>query len=145
MRPLLRPAEASDLGAVRALLLQAELPAADLTEELLNGFVVLEGVDVLAAGGLEVLGPDALLRSVVVAPASRGQGLAKRIVDALIEDARRRHLRSIWMLTTTAAEFFPRWGFRPADRESAPSGIAASAEFASLCPGTATCFVLRLA
>jgi amino-acid N-acetyltransferase len=123
---------------------QAELPAADLTEELLSGFVVVQGVEIIAAGGLEVRGADALLRSIVVAPASRGQGLAKRIMDALIEDARRRRLRSIWMLTTTASDFFPRWGFRPAERMSAPPGIAASAEFASLCPDTAVCLVLRL-
>jgi amino-acid N-acetyltransferase len=50
----------------------------------------------------------------------------------------------VYLLTTTAAPLFRRFGFVSADRASAPSALSASPEFAALCPSSATCMRLDL-
>ena len=46
--------------------------------------------------------------------------------------------------TTTAPEFFRRFGFAEIDRAFAPASLQASPEFAALCPSTATCMVVSI-
>ncbi|MGR8918854.1 MAG: hypothetical protein ACU85V_04495, partial [Gammaproteobacteria bacterium] len=47
--------------------------------------------------------------------------------------------RFVSLLTETAAAFFEHLGYSRAPRAAAPATIAATAEFASLCPDTAVC------
>ena len=62
-------------GAVR-LLASAGLPAADLTDEHMSAFFYAGSASAPdAMVGLEIYGPDALLRSLVVLPALRKRGL----------------------------------------------------------------------
>ena len=84
-------ATAGDEADLRRLLDAAGLPTADLTSELLRSFLVQrEGPDLVAVGGLELVGEDALVRSVAVAPSQRGRGLGRQVVRALEELARGR-------------------------------------------------------
>ena len=63
--------------------------------------------------------PDsALLRSLVVDEAAQGKGLGGRLTQAAIEEAQRRDVHAIYLLTTTAEQFFPRFGFVAVDRQS---------------------------
>jgi amino-acid N-acetyltransferase len=50
-------------------------------------------------------------------------------------------IREIYLLTTTAAEFFTHLGYRQVDRALAPAAIASTKEFSSLCPSTAVFMV----
>lgn len=144
--PDFRTAVASDLGDIQALLKHAELPFADLSAAAMQDFIVLRGArgELLATGGVEIHGADALLRSVVVADAVRGSGLGKTIAITLERHARTRGVRALFLLTTTAADFFPRLGYDVFDRRNAPEAIAQSAEFASLCPASAACMKKNL-
>jgi len=92
-------------------------------------------------GGLEGEAPDLLLRSVVVFPEMRGRGYGRRMVAALEQQAAGARLH---LLTTTAAVFFQRLGYVAADRAAAPPAIAATREFATLCPVTAQYMVKHL-
>jgi N-acetylglutamate synthase-like GNAT family acetyltransferase/2-polyprenyl-3-methyl-5-hydroxy-6-metoxy-1,4-benzoquinol methylase len=142
---VLRAARASDEEAVRALLVTADLPAADMEAGRADGYVVGEaGGAVVAAAGVEVHGEHGLLRSVVVAREARGGGVGEAVVRDRIEWARERGLRSLYLLTTTAPDFFARLGFARVPRESAPEAVRASSEFASICPSTAVTMVLPL-
>jgi len=68
-------ATADDEGDIRRLLEASELPTGDLAPALLRNFVVQrDGPNLVAVGGLELVGGDALLRSVAVAPAQQGRG-----------------------------------------------------------------------
>src|SRR5262245_14767027 len=49
------------------------------------------------------------------------------------------------LLTTSAAEYFPRFGFRTGERNQVPAELQACVEFASACPATATVMHLSLA
>ena len=53
-------------------------------------------------------------------------------------------VETLYLLTTTAPEFFGERGYAEVNREEAPEAIRGSTEFADLCPTTATCMRKRL-
>jgi amino-acid N-acetyltransferase len=130
---------AGDLPALTAALHAAGLPTADLGRRGQKFWRFSEGDGVLGYAGLEIRGGDALLRSVVVMDAVRGQGHGLRFVDAMARHAARNDLGRLWLLTLDAAEFFRRAGFTRVERSDVPAGIAALEEFTSLCPVSAVC------
>jgi amino-acid N-acetyltransferase len=136
---------AEDLESVRALVAACGLPVAGLADQFATGFVVAHRAGrLVGCAGLEAYGAYGLLRSVAVDTALRGTGLGVALTWDRIIEARRRGLRSLWLLTTTAAAFFPRLGFQRVDRVDAPPDIQASPEFATVCPSTAVCMQLPL-
>jgi len=139
-----RSAEPDDWPAVEALLTRAELPLAGAREHI-TGFLLAWEADTLAGcAALEPHGEAALLRSVAVTPERRGTGLGRELVARAIEAARREGVGSLVLLTTTAAGFFPRFGFRVIRREAAPPSLRVSQEFTSACPASAVCMRLEL-
>ncbi|WP_367576076.1 arsenic resistance N-acetyltransferase ArsN2 [Noviherbaspirillum album] len=139
MTPL-RLATPGDLPAVLSLLEDAGLPYQDITAKHLGDFLIaVGGRSVLGIVGLERYGENALLRSLVVRPESRFTGLGKQLVDAIEEHARRAGVGTLFLLTTTAAEFFARRGYKVIERREAPSELQKTTEFSSLCPSQAVC------
>ena len=142
----LRPARPAELDAIVALLRRAELPTEDLTAAKLDAFVVATAGEVcVGVVGLEIHGPDALLRSLAVERRHRSRGLGARLVDAIEAEARARGVTALYLLTTTATTFFERVGYTAHDRAAVPPSIAATTEFSSLCPDTADCLWRDLA
>lgn len=122
---------------VRALLAGAGLPVADLdTAPLALTGIRRDGI-LVAVVGVERHGSDGLLRSLAVAPEARGQGLAGLLVDAAEHWAAAQGIATLHLLTQTAEAFFARRGYLRLARERAPPPIAATAQFAGLCPGAA--------
>jgi len=99
---------------------------------------------VVGAVGLEIHGEDGLLRSLVVDPEVRGGGLGLRLVDALEAAAADRGLTNLYLLTTTAARFFPKLGYAVGLRAEVPAAVAGSREFQALCPDSAVMLRKRL-
>ena len=136
----LEPAVAADLTAIRSLLDQARLPSADVgTGPGARFWVLREGDRCIGAVGLETYGNSGLLRSLVVAPESRGAGFGVRLLDALENAARGSGLKQLVLLTQTAERFFAQRGYTVIERASAPIELRESTEFKSLCPASATC------
>jgi amino-acid N-acetyltransferase len=142
----IRPARSDDLDAIAALLAENELPTSDATRDLLRDFVVAEDAhgSVVGSVGLERFGPDALLRSLAVAGRERKAGLGSTLLAHAEDMALATGILELWLLTTTAAEFFRRAGYALDARPSAPTGIRTSTQFAQLCPSTAVCMRKRL-
>lgn len=138
------PASSQDLIAIRALLERAGLPTSDLESAQPEFVVIRADGKAIAAGALQRCGPSALLRSVVVAPDHRGNGLGRLIVSELECSACAAQITQLILLTQTAAEFFARQGYRVIERSSAPEEIQESEEFRSLCPSSATCMAKSL-
>lgn len=131
------------LAELACLLDAASLPSVDLAEpERL--FFRFGFEHVVGYGGLEGKGADRLLRSVVVHPDRRSAGVGRAIVAALEQEARELGVQRLHLLTTTAAPFFRAMGYTAANRQAAPSAIAASREFTSLCPASADYLVKAL-
>ncbi len=141
----IREAREDDFPAVRGLLAENALVYEDLISESLDTFVVIptEG-DVLAlaaVAGLETFegGREGLLRSVAVGPALRGCGAGASLVAAVETKARLLGMQRLWLLTTTAPDFFRRLGYVDSERTKAPEVVQQSNEFKSLCPASAVC------
>lgn len=139
-----RPAAPGDRPAVEALLSDAGLPLEGTVEAFDDFLVALEDERVVGAIGLETYGDEGLLRSAVVASGIRSAGVGSSLTEALIDRARSRGLRRLYLLTTTAEEFFARFGFGRIARERVPGSIRGSSEFATVCPSDATVMVLDL-
>ncbi len=138
--------KAQDEKEVLRLLSEARLPIEDLTAEKLKNFIVARRKDGSVVGtiGLELHGDAGLLRSLAVCPAHRGKGLGKQLTHELESSARRRGLKALFLLTTTAAEFFPKLGYRSFQRDQVPAPISDTAEFKNICPALAVCLFKNL-
>lgn len=140
-----RNAIAADWEAIRALLLASKLPLEGAQAHLGNFLVVENDEGLIACGGLELYGSAALLRSVAVAEAHRGQGLGMSLVDQLCAQARKARIETLVLLTDSAELYFQRFGFKTASRKVLPDAVKASAEFRGACPDTATAMAMALA
>jgi amino-acid N-acetyltransferase len=133
-----RSATEDDLPRVLSLLGRAELPTAGVADALPH-FIVAESGDTLAGVvGLELYGESALLRSAAVDESWRGSGVGKVLVDRALDLARERGVEDVYLLTTTAEDYFPKFGFACVSRDSVAEGIRASVEFQTACPASAT-------
>ena len=133
----LRTARSADLPKVLALLGRAQLPTAGVAESLHN-FIVAEREDeLIGVAGLEVYGASALLRSVAVEDSWRGSGVGRTLIDRALDEARRAGIEDVFLLTTTAENYFPRFGFSCVRREQVREEVRASVEFQDACPASA--------
>jgi amino-acid N-acetyltransferase len=126
-----------DTRAVLRLLTDSGLPTDGLLDHLDAAVVARLDDHVVACAALEIYPDGALLRSVAVQDTLRGSGLGHRIVQAALDLARQRGATSVYLLTTTAEGFFPRFGFRRIVRADVPPGVQTSVEFQSACPASA--------
>jgi amino-acid N-acetyltransferase len=135
----------SDQAGIKHLLAGCELPHEDITAAHLCHFWVLrDGPQLVGAVGLEVLGKHSLLRSLVVPARYRGRGIGSQLTSQAEEYARSQRVEALYLLTTTAEDFFARRGYHRIDRNSVPSALQETAEFRTLCPSTAVCMVKYL-
>jgi N-acetylglutamate synthase-like GNAT family acetyltransferase len=141
----LRPAGSEDQAAVENLLVEARLPLDGIPRDLAH-FTVAQHPDdgIVGVAGLELYQHTALLRSVAVSPAWRRSGVGHLLVDAALAEATRCGCRDVYLLTTTAADYFPRFGFACVSRDSVPPALQASAEFSGACPSSAVCMARPL-
>jgi amino-acid N-acetyltransferase len=131
-------AEREDLENVVTLLERHGLPV-DGASAMGDSLVVarLDG-RIVGAAGLELYADGALLRSVVVDASMQGRGLGQRLTEAALALARARDEPAVFLLTTTAERFFPRFGFERISREDVPDSVRQSVEFQSACPAAAS-------
>jgi amino-acid N-acetyltransferase len=127
-----------------ALLKRCGLPEADVLRHAETALVARLRGGVVGSAVLELYGEEALLRSVAVAESLRGSGLGVRLTGAALDLAHRRGIRRVFLLTETAARFFPRFGFRSVERSQVPEAVQQSVEFRSACPQSALAMELKL-
>jgi N-acetylglutamate synthase-like GNAT family acetyltransferase len=140
----LRPAGAADWRAIAALLEVNGLPLDGARDHLSTFVLATSGQEIAGVAGMEIHGDVALLRSVAVAPGLHRGGIGGMLVSLLVEEARKRGLRSLHLLTMTAPGYFARFGFERGPRDSAPPALRASAEFQGACPARAEFMTLPL-
>lgn len=142
---IIEAARASDLPAVHRLLEAQQLPLDGVDEHLDTMIVARTDRGVVGAAAIELHPDGALLRSVVVAHAHQGHGLGHRLTESALQIASRHGADTVFLLTTTADAFFPRFGFGRIARDEVPASVQASLEFQSACPASATVMKKKLA
>ncbi|HLW88663.1 MAG TPA: N-acetyltransferase [Terriglobales bacterium] len=92
--------------------------------ENVRDFVVLEdSAHLIGCGALHLYGTHlAEIRSITVAPGRQGQGGGRRLVQALLAEAKKHGVSCICLFTRTP-DFFASLGFEIAQREDLPDKI----------------------
>lgn len=128
--------EGNDPG-LRSALAEADLPVVDLEDDGRSFFrAVGAGGKTVGYSGIELCNGAALLRSVVVLPDARDQGIGKAITDATLR--RLEPNVSAYLATASAASFFERLGFTVVCRAEVPASILSTRQFSGICPASAT-------
>ena len=140
----IRNARKSDLTAVEQLLTANKLPLEGVRDHFADFIVAEDSKGIEGAVGLEKYDSVALLRSAVVAADHRGTGVGRRLVEQVLERAEEDGIDELYLLTTTAENYFPRFGFTPTTRAAVPRELKSSAEFRGACPDTAIVMKRRL-
>jgi amino-acid N-acetyltransferase len=116
------------------LLERVGLPRNGLDDHLHCALVACSGDAVVGCAAVECYGDAGLLRSVAVDATYRGRGIGGALVDAAVDLARRRGVRTLYLLTTSATAYFSRFGFRSIVREDVAFIVQQSVEFNGVCP-----------
>ncbi|MCB0210587.1 MAG: GNAT family N-acetyltransferase [Anaerolineae bacterium] len=132
------------LPDILTLLMASKLPQEGLSEHIETALVAHDDADIVGSAALELYGSAALLRSVAVAPDFQGQGLGHQLTRAAIDLARQHKVSQLYLLTETASDFFPKFGFYTIDRAQVPSPVKNSLEFTTLCPDSALVMTLPI-
>jgi amino-acid N-acetyltransferase len=133
----LRSAQSADLPGVLDLLGRSDLPSAGVADALPH-FVIAENEgQLVGVVGLELYGSSALLRSAAVEESWRRTGVGRTLIESALDLARERGIDDVFLLTTTAEHYFPRFGFACVTRDAVTDAVKASAEFKGACPDSA--------
>ena len=119
-----------------SLLQQHKLPVSDINEDKLL-YLLLDGERVIGTAGLEIFEDCALLRSVSIIKEEQGKGYGNFLNTAIENYAAESGISCLYLLTTTAKDFFNKQGYCVISREEAPVCVQQTAEFTSLCPSSA--------
>lgn len=130
---------------IKQLLASVELPTDDIDERSSACFYILEDQsEVIGLIGMECFQKEALLRSLMVKPAYRDQGLGHQLVNHIQQVARKQGVSRLYLLTTTASNYFSRQGFHSISRDETPDAIRTTDEFSHICPASATIMCMEL-
>jgi amino-acid N-acetyltransferase len=121
-----------DIPFIVELLGENGLPFSDIPEKYDSLFLARVSGAVVGAGGVEILGEHGLLRSLAIVREERSRGYGQAVTRGLIHHARKAGVKSLYLLTTTAAGFFEGLGFERIGRELAPGPITLTSEFSGL-------------
>ncbi|MBI4417410.1 MAG: GNAT family N-acetyltransferase [Ignavibacteriales bacterium] len=141
----LRNATAADREAVKFLLDENDLPAADIDEHLQCFLVAIDNGIIVGVVGAEISGTEALLRSLAVRVPDRGKGLGGILSNAILSSMKQMGVKQVALLTTTAEKFFANHGFITVPKTQIPEFVKASKEYRLYCPSTAVCMIKQLA
>ena len=140
----LRKATEKDLPQIQQTLQDNELCFEDVPQILGDISVAYLSAEVIGFGGVEPHGECGLLRSIVILPPFRNQGLGRALCTELIRHATRQNLHELYLLTLTAEIFFDQMGFKKIPRDEAPAAMQETTEFKDLCPVSSVCMRLKL-
>ncbi|MGP4670295.1 arsenic resistance N-acetyltransferase ArsN2 [Agrobacterium pusense] len=132
-------APGSDAG-LREALQAADLPTDDIEDRGIAFFEATASAEgVVGYVGLERCCDDYLLRSVVVLPTYRCQGIGRAIVEEALQSV----CGDVFLATTSAAPFFSTIGFIEVQRAEVPAAVLATRQLSSICPSSATIMKLN--
>lgn len=134
----------SDVPEMLALLNASGLPVAGIERHVATALVTHDAGRLVGCAAVEVYGSAGLLRSVAVVPDQRGTGLGQRLTRAALDLAHQRGVRTVYLLTTTAGDFFPRFGFVAIPRSDVDPALGQSDELRGACPASALAMRLAL-
>lgn len=120
-----------------------KLPVSDINEDTLL-YQLLDGDRAIGTAGLDIFDDCALLRSVSVIAGVQGKGYGRKLNEQIEKFAKASGINCMYLITTTAKDFFEHQGYCVIKREEAPGVIRQTEQFTGLCPSSAIVMKKRL-
>lgn len=131
-----RKATVADLAAIKILLNSSKLPSSDCDEHIENFIVAEDRGKIIGTGGFEICGSNGLIRSIVITPEYRENGIAKKIYQQIENETSRLGINTLYLLTESAIGYFKKLGFMIKKRSETPRAIMQTKQFKELCPSS---------
>ncbi len=141
---LIQPLNKTNLPSIKVLLESYELPDSDIETSHALFFGIKKKNQLLVTGAIEIYDSDAILRSVAVHRDFQKIGYGKIMVKFLEKKAIQLGIKKLYLLTTTAENFFRKCNYNSISRELCPESIKTSTQFAEICPSNASCMCKKL-
>lgn len=123
----IRPATNRDVAGIKKLIQPLiddgtllDRSVQDLEREIHDYYIAEREGSVVCSASLTLYGDQAELGCLAVHPDFRASGKAAEIVQHLIREAKKRHCRTLFALTTRSGDWFQEQGFVPAQLSSLP-------------------------
>ena len=139
-----RKASLEDFTGIVKLLQEEKLPTQDLIPGLSQLLVIELDEKIVGVAGIELYGKLGLLRSVAVDKNYRNRSLATILIDDLLLYAAEQQITDLYLITTSAEDYFSKKGFVVVNRDRVPGAIKSSSEFSTMCPSTAAVMIKAL-
>ena len=124
------------IPSVTRLLQEVGLPTDDLPEGLPHFIAAFDDSKLVGVAGVELYNTVGLLRSVAVSPDYQQQHIGSMLVLGIERQVTVLGIETLYLITTTAEEYFAGKGFRRVDRGTVPEEIANTQQFSVLCPSS---------
>lgn len=131
-------ANMQDVPAIEVMLAKAKLPIVGVRRHIAHFRLCKREGKIVALGGLELYGEQALLRSIVVDTAQRNQAYGKQLVHDLCQIAQQSGVHDLYLKTVDAKPFFDGLGFQVLAYDQVPASLKQSSQFRGSCPASAT-------
>jgi amino-acid N-acetyltransferase len=123
----------SDLDDIFELLDLVKLSAEGVSKYLDHFIVVKDNRKIVGCIGLEVYEKIGLLRSLAIHPEYQKSGLGTELTKKLLTRAKDLGIHELYLLTSTARNFFEKFGFTEIAKDSVGSVIKRSPGFSYSC------------
>lgn len=130
MSIVIRIAEEKDLLPVQRLVAKAGLSDQGI-EHQINDFLVVENEkkQIIGTVGIERLGLDGLLRSLVMASESWNAKIGLNFLELALAFAKQRGVKTLYLLTNSSIPFFEHIGFEEVKEEEIPEHLKKTSHF----------------
>jgi amino-acid N-acetyltransferase len=99
---------------------------------------VEDGDEVIATVAVEYDYNNALLRSLSVSEEKRKTGMGAELVSFIEDYVKKQGVQNVFLLTTTAADFFSKRGYKIIERSNVPDFIQNTTEYSVICASSST-------
>ena len=127
----------SNLKDVYSLLQSLNLPTDGIKDHLNNFYVIMDMDKIIGVGGVEIYSDAGLLRSIAINPQYQKKGLGRKIIEFLIDHAKKNKVKELFLLTETVPKLYEKFGFFHIKMDDMNNKIINSEEFNGSCPYTA--------
>lgn len=134
----------SSFMQLKELLKENDLPISDIGRPNQVFYGIFDNEFLIASVGIEQYNNVGLLRSLAVKSDMRNRGLGKLLFNKILDFCLHSGVKTLYLLTTTAIEYFGKLGWNVIHRDLVPYPVLQSKEFSSLCPSNAVCMQLNV-
>jgi amino-acid N-acetyltransferase len=135
----IKPLRQIKIPFAKQILKDSDLPFSDIERGNVLLFNLEESGEIIGIGGFEKYDEMALIRSVAVVNEFQGKGYGSKLISGIESEAKKAGIKTLFLLTTTAKEYFEKKGYNVISQQEVPDIIQSTTEFVSLCPVSAVC------